>query len=298
MKVCRDCRGIFVAVEDDELVGSVRNFTRKIYCCSHEVRTCGIGEVATHENFRRKGIASLLLEKSISYMLDNQFALSILHTGNASKLYEGLGWKPVTRQFFTRRIPSDLYTPRDSTLEISTCGSEIFEENSLDRLMSVYSKSSIKYDGPIVRDNKEYWKKWIDNETGKVSWNEELRTPRKFSVYLGGTLAGFVVLQFGNESVRIREWSFFSDQLSDEFDIVDLVLSQICKYYGARELIFTFPAPISVFKQHDIVSYDNTTMYKMISSELVPKNFANMLESDCTEEIRSQRHVFWDTDRF
>ncbi|GJQ08732.1 hypothetical protein GpartN1_g523.t1 [Galdieria partita] len=295
--------GIFVAVDDGELVGTVRNFTRKIYCCSCETRTCGVGEVSTHENFRRRGIAKTLLEKSCSYMSENGFALSVLHTGTARKLYEGLGWTPVTRLFLTRRIPFDLYSTGDlaAQVEVRPCHSEIFEENYLRKLMTVYNRTSIKYNGPIVRDHEEYWKNWVDNESGKISWHDEKRTPRKFSVHIRGNLAGFVVLQFGSESIRVREWSLLADQVSKEFDMVDFVLSQICKFYGEREQNFTFPAPISDIKEHDVHSTDNTTMYKVICPSLLPKNTLSVSDLICKNGLNDQMmnyHVFWDTDRF
>ncbi|EME32457.1 GCN5-related N-acetyltransferase isoform 1 [Galdieria sulphuraria] len=299
----RECGGIFVAVDDGELVGTVRNFTRKIYCCSCETSTCGVGEVCTHENFRRRGIARMLLERSLSYMSENRFALSVLHTGTASKLYEGLGWTPVTREFFTRRIPFDLYSSWNvaSPIEVCPCESEIFEEECLERLMTVYNRTSVKYNGPIVRDHEDYWKKWVQNESGKICWRDERRTPRKFALRIQGSLAGFVVLQFGSESIRVREWSFLGDQISKKFDIVDFVLSQICKLYGEREMSFTFPAPISDMKRHDVQVSDNTTMYKVICPRLLPKKNSTIADLFCLNELQNSSvnsHVFWDTDRF
>ncbi|EME32458.1 GCN5-related N-acetyltransferase isoform 2 [Galdieria sulphuraria] len=301
----RECGGIFVAVDDGELVCTVAHIDiyRFLKQSSCETSTCGVGEVCTHENFRRRGIARMLLERSLSYMSENRFALSVLHTGTASKLYEGLGWTPVTREFFTRRIPFDLYSSWNvaSPIEVCPCESEIFEEECLERLMTVYNRTSVKYNGPIVRDHEDYWKKWVQNESGKICWRDERRTPRKFALRIQGSLAGFVVLQFGSESIRVREWSFLGDQISKKFDIVDFVLSQICKLYGEREMSFTFPAPISDMKRHDVQVSDNTTMYKVICPRLLPKKNSTIADLFCLNELQNSSvnsHVFWDTDRF
>lgn len=169
---------------------------------SCEIPTCGIGEVATHENFRRRGIATKLLERSTSYMKENNFALSVLHTSTASKLYESLGWTPAPREFLTRRIPFDLFSSQESIAQVEifpSDDSKLFEGTTLEQLMTIYSRTSKRYNGPIVRDHVDYWKCWVNNETGKILWHEEYRTPRRYSIHLGGSLVGLVVLQFGNE---------------------------------------------------------------------------------------------------
>eukprot|EP00871_Galdieria_phlegrea_P006074 jgi/Galph1/954/GphlegSOOS_G5704.1 len=255
----RNIDGIFVAVEDGEIVGTVRNFNRELYCQRKKVKVCGIGEVCTHENYRGRGIATKLLEHSISYMTESKFALSLLHTGTASKLYESLGWVAVGREYRSRRIRSPLYSTLPIDLTVEVCSGEIFEGQWLESLRDIYNNCSINYNGPVVRQDIQYWKQWVNEETGTTAWRISELTPKRFKVLFKNIPVGFVVLQFCDSNVRVREWSLLDDLLPPGIDYFNAILSYICRIYGVT--LFLFPRQFPLLKR--------MTLYLLITRQCI-----------------------------
>lgn len=88
------------AFSDNEIVGRVIVLKRNIKFHGRKIILGGIGGVRTHISWRRKGIATLLLEKAISILKEEQCDIAFLYTRKELfPLYEKVGFIPLNRQF-------------------------------------------------------------------------------------------------------------------------------------------------------------------------------------------------------
>src|SRR5215813_14270474 len=76
-------------------VACVQIFEKTIRLGGGAVRLGGIGSVATHESFRRRGVSSELLVAAIERMRARGMALSLLFAGAAQPLYARHGWHRI-----------------------------------------------------------------------------------------------------------------------------------------------------------------------------------------------------------
>ncbi|KAL9643046.1 hypothetical protein ABK040_003847 [Willaertia magna] len=161
------------------IIGTVKVFHRNIFVNNKEkniitiVMCGGIGEVSTKKEFRGKGIASNLLKKSIQYMKENNFKLSALHASKLySNFYSNLGWKTIlayhscfTLQFLKNNLENNLENNNLKQLKEENFKDLDFEnENKIKEMMDLYDLFCKQFNGTIVRDNINYWKKWIKLE--------------------------------------------------------------------------------------------------------------------------------------
>lgn len=89
--------------EISQIFGTLRVFQRAMYMGNKKIAVGGIGEVSVSKLHRRKGIATLLLQRAIEHMKqgnpecigDNDSIYSTLHTGEAAPLYKSVGYSSV-----------------------------------------------------------------------------------------------------------------------------------------------------------------------------------------------------------
>lgn len=142
---------IFVALDEDAIVSTVRVFARKVWISGRLVSMGGIGEVSTKPFYRRQGIAAALLDMAISAMEAEGMQLSILF-GNAP-LYSRKGWR------FCDVVSTDI---RADALPELPKGVAIrpFTEGDLPWLMGMYDLTAARMDGAIFR-SEAYWRGWV-----------------------------------------------------------------------------------------------------------------------------------------
>ncbi|HEY8337529.1 MAG TPA: GNAT family N-acetyltransferase [Tardiphaga sp.] len=125
-----------VLVESDEqLVCHVGIYRRDVTWNGRKLRAGGIGGVATHPDFRRRGLASVALNAAVQTLKDERatdFALLFCEPHNVA-FYAGRGWKafagevwaeqPGGRIRFDAMIPMVFYLKRaPHEGEIDLCG--------------------------------------------------------------------------------------------------------------------------------------------------------------------------------
>jgi len=95
-----------VLVENDgELVCHVGLYRREVTWNGRKLRVGGIGSVATHPDFRRRGLASIALDAAIHTFKDERatdFAMLFCEPHNAS-FYAGRGWKPFNGEVYAEQ---------------------------------------------------------------------------------------------------------------------------------------------------------------------------------------------------
>jgi predicted acetyltransferase len=80
-----------VVRDGDRIVSSVTIFDRRVWIEGRPVRMGGIGNVATHPDFRGKGLSGIILDDCVSLMKKKGFDVSLLFAGPVP-LYERHGW--------------------------------------------------------------------------------------------------------------------------------------------------------------------------------------------------------------
>ncbi|MEH2481853.1 aminoglycoside 2'-N-acetyltransferase I [Nitrobacteraceae bacterium AZCC 2146] len=90
---------------DGQLVCHVGIYRREATWNGRKVRVGGIGGVATHPDFRRRGFASVALNAALQTLKDERatdFALLFCEPHNVD-FYTSRGWKPFTGEIFAEQ---------------------------------------------------------------------------------------------------------------------------------------------------------------------------------------------------
>jgi GNAT superfamily N-acetyltransferase len=141
-----DC---LVALDGSRLASTVQIFTRTIRLRGEEIVLGGIGSVATLPEYRRRGLATALLERAIDEMCARGMALSLLFSDRES-FYGGLGWVPL-------RHPVHVVHPADGVPRAPSHPVRLFREGDLSAVEQLYDGYMRDLDVCTVRD-AAYWK--------------------------------------------------------------------------------------------------------------------------------------------
>lgn len=95
-----------VACDGDRLVASVQIFTRTIRVRGEALLLGGIGSVATHPDYERRGAATAVLRRAIAEMERRGMALSLLFTMRTS-FYERLDWTRIDHPMWVVHAGAD-----------------------------------------------------------------------------------------------------------------------------------------------------------------------------------------------
>ena len=139
-----------VAVRGARLVASVQLFTRSIRAPGGTALALGgIGSVATHPEFERRGIATALLHRAGAEMRRRGTALSLLFSDRVA-FYERLGWQQVTHPVWVLRWSEP--TPDGRAGRVRE-----LRETDLPALRSIYAEFNAGRPGTTLRD-ESYWR--------------------------------------------------------------------------------------------------------------------------------------------
>jgi len=135
----------WIAADGARLVAAVQIFEKSIRLNGQRVPIGGIGSVATHPDYERRGIATELLRRAIADMEQRGHALSLLFTGRIS-FYRRLDWVQLHRPAWT------LVRTRPS----AHSASRAFAATDLDRIERIYEYYNLRANGSAIRDRR-YW---------------------------------------------------------------------------------------------------------------------------------------------
>ena len=150
----RDINGIFVAVEAGQITATVRVFRRQVWLGGQAVPMGGIGEVSTKEAYRGRGLSGELLQRAIGYMQREGMQVSVLYTGLHGH-YERYGWRRIPRA--ERRFIGAQGVPCE-------CREGTPEDLTAIRALAQRVEPG---DWSVVRENDEYWHKWMAAEIAR-----------------------------------------------------------------------------------------------------------------------------------
>lgn len=141
---------ILLAVCGDLPVACVQIFTKRIWLRGTELKLGGIGSVATHPEFRRRGLASELLQRAEAEMRARDMHLALLFSGRL-EFYERRGWLALPlAQVALHRSARPGSLPSGASLR-GFCGSD------LPSVSQIYDSYCDGMDGTALR-SPDYWR--------------------------------------------------------------------------------------------------------------------------------------------
>lgn len=271
-----------VICDDGRLVAGLQIFTRRVRLGGEVVWLGGIGSVATHPDYERRGLASRLLRSAIMEMQEREMPLSLLFTGRTS-FYERLGWV---------QIPYPVWVCGDP--RVATLGqTRSMRKGDLTAIQELYEKYCCRLDGTTVRD-PVYWR-------GQLRFagtpDEDIRVAER-----EGRVVAYVRVIFLDGITRAMEYAR-EDDAADELarlladatpeekplfvsDAGDLGLEEACRVYFADFRSLEFP----------------DQMWRVVDrarlERLVPGSGEWPDAELLVRLVGGKSSVFWPTDRF
>ncbi len=133
----------WVALDGERIVAVTQIFDKSIRLKGQVIPIGGIGSVATHPDYERRGIATELLRRAIDDMERRGHALSLLFAARIS-FYQRLDWVQLLRPAWSLTRSSSAQSSRP------------FVATDLDRVERIYDYYNLRADGSVVRDRR-YW---------------------------------------------------------------------------------------------------------------------------------------------
>ena len=145
---------------DGRVVSHVRLFHRQMLVRGVALPVGGVGSVATHPDYQRRGFAPALLQDAIERMERAGYALSFLWTALAP-FYERLGWRVVLQPIYAAQAEevARLSTPATVSVRLFT-GADLFA------VARIYRRATEGSTGSIVRTLR-YWRDhmtWVHDD--------------------------------------------------------------------------------------------------------------------------------------
>jgi predicted N-acetyltransferase YhbS len=149
---------------DGAVVGYLRVFDRRMWLRGARLRAAGIGSVATHPDYRRRGLATALLRDTLALLRREGYHLSFLGTEIAAPFYERLGWRIV------RQPSHGAPAAEAAALPDPQAGLTIrpFVPPDLATVARIHARATRGRTGAVARGLR-YWAdhlSWIDNDAG------------------------------------------------------------------------------------------------------------------------------------
>ncbi len=287
----RDAEGIRVAVDNGTIISTVRVFIRQMFLHGEQITVGGIGEVSTRPEYRRRGIATQLLKDSIRFMEDRNIVLSSLH--GSQQIYSIEGWEKVPRYHARQSFIAE----KQAEWEVRPANFD--DEAEVKQIAELYDQYARKFNGPFVRDETEYWTKWVRTESSNA-WVAERN----------GSIEGYVSVVQREDELNVKE--FIASEALYERDrgkqLFESMLSHIIAQMDMESHAVVYPAPIADGFNVPTIEEHGSTMYRINQPAVLSEKMAsaqfdsihNLLHNQpesLAQGIKSH-HVFWYTDGY
>ena len=282
----QDLEGIRVAVDNGKIVSTVRVFIRQMYLHGEPVSAGGIGEVSTLPEYRRRGLATQLLQDAIRFMEAQNIVISAL--GGSQRIYSVEGWEKIPRYFVRVLMPAK----SDAAFHIRPVDFDSATE--LERLASLHDAYSRRFNGAFVRDHPRYWRDWVRTESPKT-WVAEQ----------DGAIKGYISISNSNDRLQVREFAASTDLFTQDqgVRVFNALIGYAIAEVGADVYEVTYPAPVADGFRAQTVEQYGSSMYRVILPLQLPGPFNTLADllhrqpADWDTGIASH-HLFWNTDGY
>lgn len=282
----RDPEGIRIAVDNGTIVSTVRVFIRKMYLHGEPVTVGGIGEVSTRSEYRRRGLATRLLKDAIGFMESRDIVTSSLH--GSQRIYSVEGWEKVPRYYAKQHITEKKQVRWDVR------PANFDDHAEVERIAVLYDAYARKFNGTFVRDDMDYWTKWVRTES-----------PSAWVAERDGEIEGYVSVVHREERLNVEEFSVSDSVFAEDRGqrLFGDMLSNVIAQIDAESLEVTYPAPIADGFNAPVIEERGSAMYRINQPAAlrspyrsIPDMLHNQPQS-LSQDIRSH-HVFWYTDGY
>ena len=207
----------------DELLGNVSLMPMRIWLGGQPTEVVGIASVATHEQYRRQGVATHLVRYSLE-ILDERKAPAVLFA-DLPGLYEPLGFERIDQTCEAASVAQIRLANRGFCCELV----DQLDQSRLDQMAAIYADEYPNYDGKVVRD-PDYWQLY-----------QMLFNPYPKSRILFSTSQGRAI---GYARVEVEEDRLLIAELCGRADAV-----------GAAEALLRFAADYARQAEVDLVTF-------------------------------------------
>ena len=287
----RDAEGIRVAIDKGTIVSTVRVFVRKMFLHGEPIIVGGIGEVSTRPEYRRRGIATQLLNDSVRFMESRDIVVSSLH--GSQRIYSIEGWEKVPRYYARQPFTAE------NQSEWKVRPANFDDGPEVKRIAELYDRYARKFNGTFVRDETAYWTKWVRTESSNA-WVAER----------DGSIEGYISVVRRENELNVKEFStsevIFARDSGKQ--LLDSMLSGIISEMDVTSLEVVYPAPIADGFNVSTIEEHGSAMYRIIQPAVLSEkmestpfdSIPNLLHNQpqsLSQGIRSH-HIFWYTDGF
>jgi len=148
---------------DGAVAGYLRIFDRRMWLRGARLLAAGIGSVATHPDYQRRGLATALLRDTLALLRREGYHLSFLGTEVAAAFYERLGWRIVRQPSHGAPAEEAAALPQRPGLTIRP-----FAPSDLTTVARIHARATRGRTGAVARSLR-YWTdhlSWIDDDAG------------------------------------------------------------------------------------------------------------------------------------
>ena len=211
-----------VAECDGRIVSSVQICKRIVACGEFNLTMGGIANVATMQEYRKRGLNSQLMRRAIAVMEADAMDFSLLFTG-INRYYQGFGYSNLTRRTTSVRIREDYALPKHNFDIRVACAEDIVP---IRRIHEAYNASR-----PIaVRRSEAYWRDWlrVDPAAMPAGLRVACDSAGKVCGYLSfGRFNSAIPYSAADEAVRVIEVGMAAGTCGTETDIAVELLGSI-----------------------------------------------------------------------
>lgn len=279
----RSLETIFIALDGGRIVSTVRIFLRRIYLRGEIVPAGCLGEVCTHPAYRGRGLATCLIQHSVTWMRDHDIAISALSAGGSGPLYTRLGWQSVPMFWGASHIQAG------SDLRFDFRPLDLDNDEDLAIASRLHAAFGRRCNGVFVRDHPDYWRRWVRTEAGTL-W---------LAMHRGEPLAYIAVREHWGRTV-VMEYG----ALPDSQGVAQALLRHAIAQLGLPSATIWMPIAIAPYLPFDHQCVESSVHYRVIRADRLPGRGAIPL----AELLSSQRpdlemglpshHVMWETDEY
>lgn len=171
----KDLSTIFVAVEKEKVLSTLRIFHREVYLQRNKIKIGGIGEVCTKPEAQGKQLASKLLNHAIEIMKERDIKISLLFA-SLHDFYRKFGWQLLPETVNISRI-EDFCLDEKEADKYNNFSVHRVTKGDVESIKELYDHFAKENSGLIVR-NSQYWELWVDieNQNCYVLKDEYLKT--------------------------------------------------------------------------------------------------------------------------
>lgn len=190
-----------LVIVDGTIVSSLQIHERKCDFGEYSVTIGAIGNVATLPEYRGNGYASKLLNYSVEFLEEKQYAFSILRS-ELHDFYARFGWEVLPFKRIRVKQPE--------TLESAISGQWILfdKKRYLENLATIYSHEW-NSDGAVVRP-EVLWDDWIFNPQADIIDESQVQL-----LVSEGSIVGYLVTEREGETNCCLEYGYCGDNRTE-----------------------------------------------------------------------------------